>query len=438
MPDPMYATPEEALTFCVDQLIDGDLPLEACVAQFPEHRTELMQLLPVALLLQQAGEVVPRPAYRQQARSRMEARLARSGRRPVVTTAPAPSRAVTPAAALAAFLQRLFQPATLRYAAVALLVIVFLVAGSLLSVNTVDAAAPGEALYRADLAMEQARLQLTRSDEAEISLRLGFADERLVEAQKLIRKGDQQNLQVALIAYSTQMAEIMKHTEQETQAADLLAQVDQKIVAQERELDTVFSLSAGTVAAFCDEDEALVEADGARHPLAASLAAQYGKSYEEVMDQVCGGVSFGQMMLALATGEENDLPVETVLSLRAGGLGWGRIWKQLGAGEIPEIDEPPGQENRPDEPSGQENRPETPPGQENRPERPENDIPPGQENRPETPPGQENRPESPPGLEDKPETPPGLEDKDEVKDTPPGLEDKPDKETPPGLEDKDK
>jgi len=122
------------------------------------------------------------------------------------------------------------------------------------------------------------------------------------------------------------------------------------------------------------------------HPHATTLAANYGVSYEEIMDWFCQGYGFGEIELAYLLSEEVGLTAEEVFALRAEGMGWGNIRKELGAapglgndkpgrGNDRDNNAPPGLEKKDDDwsPPGQEkknngaNGSHVPPGQAKQP-----------------------------------------------------------------------
>jgi hypothetical protein len=70
-----------------------------------------------------------------------------------------------------------------------------------------DGSAPGSPLYGLDLAMESARLSLTRSPEARAELALAFADERLAEFQQVLGAGSQADAQLALDGYGVNISQ---------------------------------------------------------------------------------------------------------------------------------------------------------------------------------------------------------------------------------------
>ena len=82
------------------------------------------------------------------------------------------------------------------------------------------------------------------------------------------------------------------------------------------------------------------------HPVAEAIAASYQISYQQVMNWFCGGsgaeysgADLGQIMLALQSAEESQEGNQTkekvqkaqqILTWRASGQGWGKIWQEAG------------------------------------------------------------------------------------------------------------
>lgn len=85
------------------------------------------------------------------------------------------------------------------------------------------------------------------------------------------------------------------------------------------------------------------------HPVAQGIADTYGLTYEEVLAWFCeGGFGFGQITLALQTAEITGDSADDLLSRRAGGEGWGQIWKDLDLIGRPEDAGPPEGKGRPE------------------------------------------------------------------------------------------
>jgi hypothetical protein len=101
--------------------------------------------------------------------------------------------------------------------------------------------------------------------------------------------------------------------------------------------------------AYCSGDK---EGD---HPFAASIADTYGVDVSEVTGFFCQGYGFGQIMLALQTGQMEGATgsVEDMLAARESGMGWGQIWKEMGLiGNADHGKSPPGLLKKTDKTTG--------------------------------------------------------------------------------------
>lgn len=65
------------------------------------------------------------------------------------------------------------------------------------------------------------------------------------------------------------------------------------------------------------------------HPFGARLAESFEVEYAMIQGWFCDGFGWGQVMLALQTGEITGEDPESLLELRRGGSGWGQIWHEL-------------------------------------------------------------------------------------------------------------
>lgn len=79
------------------------------------------------------------------------------------------------------------------------------------------------------------------------------------------------------------------------------------------------------------------------HPFATAMAEKFEADPAWVMKNFCDGYSMGAIMLALRTQAINGADPDKILALRAEGLGWGAIWKDLKMiGNEREAKTPPG------------------------------------------------------------------------------------------------
>jgi hypothetical protein len=212
-------------------------------------------------------------------------------------------------------------------------IILVLVVGSGGVLYAAEGAAPGDALYGVDRAVESARLSLTREPQAEIELLLSLAEERLQEAEKLSVKGDAGNLEQALSGYGATISSLAQTLSGASGLEEeaLTAAVDQSFSAHEARLAGMLQETDGNEGEQGEGEAAESCAGGSVHPVAASLAASYGVSYEQIMGWFCDGkYGLGEIMHALETGEETGVPAEDLLGLKTELGGWGQVWQGLG------------------------------------------------------------------------------------------------------------
>ena len=160
----------------LEAIEQGETTLGEALARHPEHRDELLELLPLAQAIKDLPPIMPRQGFRYTARSRILREISarqqtrRSGRLKRVFNFSLPPLLLRPALSLA-------------------IVVVLLVAT--LSAGTVYAAGgalPGEALYPVKTTVEDLRLALS-GEETDAALYLQFAQERLEEITVLAARG---------------------------------------------------------------------------------------------------------------------------------------------------------------------------------------------------------------------------------------------------------
>lgn len=156
---------ENILDECLQRLVQGE-SIEACIAPYPEHASELEPLLRTALETLRAADIKPRPEFRQQAGYEFQKAISEM-----------------PVKESRGFLG-VFKP----WLVTVIVIVVVLAAGS----GTVAAAAsslPDSPLYSVKLATESVRLALTPSALGKAELHAKFADERVEEILLMADKG---------------------------------------------------------------------------------------------------------------------------------------------------------------------------------------------------------------------------------------------------------
>lgn len=455
----------EILDECIEEVKASRLSVNDCLDRYPQFADELRGPLLTAELLRNAPAILPPETFKQQARSRLMPQLG-----------PFPAGRISFFEALRQkWLQVALIPQSRRYSMAWMLALV-IIGTALLGGGTAyasDAAVPGEVLYGLDRSLEEVRAGLTHDPEAFVAVQLAFADERLSEAQELASDQESKDFQEALNGYGDSIVAIAQKVKS-AESIDLDAMsalLDEALATQDAKLVALSPQDDEDGQEDCDElsDEDCVENDefeignsfcfnDGEHPVALKLAAQYEVDVQTVMDWFCGSEAlphfgFGQIMHALETErllalkEEGDdltgeaLTAEQILALKAGGMGWGQIWRELDLkGKVVGDDEPEDIDGLTDE-----QRP-VPPGQAKKDVQDGEVVPPGQAKKDgqdgETvPPGQAKKDGQdgetlPPGQakkdgQDGETVPPGQAKKDEQP-VPPGQAKKSGQSAPPG------
>jgi hypothetical protein len=218
---------------CIAAIETRDRTVEDCLTEYAAQRDQLEPLLRTVESLQRIrGAVQPSETFRQQAPARLQARLRQSQRLPSRRGA---TRRATPGYAKRVSLG----PWIRRLAPVMAVLIVAL--GLVTGVAyAADDAAPGDTLYWVDQTVEQLQLNLA-TPERSFSLRLEFADERLLEAEQLAEKGDTEHLAEALAQYEKLASDLTQEVKagEGIENEELLAQLDSELSTHEERLKSL-------------------------------------------------------------------------------------------------------------------------------------------------------------------------------------------------------
>jgi hypothetical protein len=118
-----------------------------------------------------------------------------------------------------------------------------------------------------------------------------------------------------------------------------------KIGPFQREEDPETTGAGKMNGAYCSEGKQVKP-----HPLAVRLEDMFGVTQEWVMGYFCNGQGMGAIMLALKMRDAHEADAEVLLAERAGGKGWGQIWKEAGwIGSEKEANSPPGLLKKPEQ-----------------------------------------------------------------------------------------
>jgi hypothetical protein len=273
---------------------------------------------------------IPEPDSERQATSRtLFLHRARALRRQVAP--PTVAAPVRRARAIPVMPRRLRRFAT---SALAVAMVFALVASTGAVAHAADESVPGDRLYGIDKAMEWAQLGLTVRPLATVKLLLSFAEERLLEAEKLSSIGDEWNLEAALDGYGSAIAQVAQTLgkAESRDAAALAALVDQSFSAHAARLARIYqdiTVNEGDDTA-AEGDEPARCAESGPHPVAVRLAGRYGESPERVMAWFCEGYGFGDFVQALSMRKETGEDAGTLLALRAELGRWSLVWQELG------------------------------------------------------------------------------------------------------------
>jgi hypothetical protein len=176
----------------LEAIEQGEMSLAECLARYPEHREELVDLLGLALAIRDLPPISPRPGFRYTARSRLlrtvgaRQQMKERGRLRRVFQFSFPTLLLRPALSLAILI---------------VLLVVTLSAGTAYAAG---GALPGDSLYPVKIAVEDARLMLS-GEEGEASLYLQFAGERLQEIDSLATKGRYEDIPIATQRFEEQL-----------------------------------------------------------------------------------------------------------------------------------------------------------------------------------------------------------------------------------------
>jgi hypothetical protein len=187
-----YDNVTDILANSLEAIEQGEMSLAECLARYPEHRDELVELLGLVLAIQDLPPIVPRAGFRYTARSRLL--------RNIVARQQIEERGWLERVSRFSFPRFVLRPAV---SMAILLVLLF----ATLSAGTVYAASgslPGDSLYGVKIVVEDARLTFS-GEEGDAALYLQFADERLREIDSLAVKGRYQDIPVAAQRFEDQL-----------------------------------------------------------------------------------------------------------------------------------------------------------------------------------------------------------------------------------------
>lgn len=157
---------ENILDECLERLINGET-IEACLAEYPEHATELEPLLRTVMDARKAAAIEPRPEFRERAGYDFQAAI----------------RDMEPEKG------RGFFEWFPRWATVVTAVVIVILLTATGTVAASTNSLPDEPLYQVKMATEAVRLTFTPSALGKAELYAKFADERVEEIIRMADEG---------------------------------------------------------------------------------------------------------------------------------------------------------------------------------------------------------------------------------------------------------
>ncbi len=243
---------ESILQVCVTGMLENNLSLEHCLAQYPGQRAELEPLLKLASRLQAARSLRASSDFRMSAPARMRSLIAaRAGdmnagavhpRRAAHSGGGHAADARRAANSFTAILQRLWPdwalPTHRQLAigrAAAALFILLLLTFSMASVQASVQALPGDRLYTLKTSMEAIRLNLSWHDFQDAELHMEYAGTRIQEADRLrqhnrasraVEPLQQYNIEINTLSSYYETSTPLTMDEQTVLAGRILAMLD--------------------------------------------------------------------------------------------------------------------------------------------------------------------------------------------------------------------
>lgn len=191
----MPETMEEIFEICIEKIENESLTIEECIAEFPQYKDELREMLPLVVSIKSLRQIKPSKQFSWHAANRITAKL--------------PNAPVTFKERIRHILQKeiFIKDRSIKMPQIIVSIIIAL---SLMFGGSyaVEAAGPGDLLYDLDRGVEQIRLKLTSDPEKVLELKMQIASERLEEAYSKLMKGDVDNALRALEEYNKDLEEI--------------------------------------------------------------------------------------------------------------------------------------------------------------------------------------------------------------------------------------
>jgi hypothetical protein len=191
------------LNECLDRILKGET-VEQCLLSYPEQAAELEPLLKTAKAARVISSVQPRPEFKAEARRQFQAALIEMK----VNQNESKARSVRGR-------QWRWQSGW----AIALIAVVVLVVGGVVTVAAAGGSMPDSGLYAVKLATEKVQLALAPGEIAKTELNAKFADRRTDEIVYMAAQGNAQEVQVLAVRLNTNLTNITRLAAGNTQPA---------------------------------------------------------------------------------------------------------------------------------------------------------------------------------------------------------------------------
>ena len=202
---------------CLSKIQGGNVTLESCLRANPEQASALEPLLRIASRSHSIlAPEKPNPAFVKKLHHRLVNAVVRSRETKIIR-------------AKRVRLPKLFnlRPA---YSILAVLLVVMLLTSGIGVVGASAGSLPGDSLYGVKIAAERVRLAMSLSDEGDAALLVGFAAERIEEAERAIGLGRYESLDEALTGLNHTLDEIAELGSPSDDPADgAFAQLESKL-----------------------------------------------------------------------------------------------------------------------------------------------------------------------------------------------------------------
>ena len=223
-----YQDLDRIIQTCLQSLESGE-SLDAVLARYPELEDSIRPPLEAAMWLGQIKRNLdPSPAYIAASRTRLVSQIQRGDLRAK------PAQGVS----FRDFILGLGKRQVAFQFAVALLLLVVLVVGAASVSLVAHNAIPGDSLYHVKLAQESIRLAFSFSAAGDARLHAEFAQERLVEIQRLVLEGRPELLYQTVARYDLQIAQLVASTRVAaerggSQAINLVEDIEEVLAGQQ-------------------------------------------------------------------------------------------------------------------------------------------------------------------------------------------------------------